>query len=207
MKSKIPQQRALVYLLLVGLLVPLLSLLYILREQRRLCDEEVAMHTLYHGAGVSQAKEARGVAIRHAFRDADRFYLYHYLEPLALLQEERAALQQLLTQDPSLPLREVLARLELLQGRSNQISFSEGAIECYDDIRETSASFTHPVQLSSHDLLTLLALIEGHPLEGDQLPKGRPCLLITDFKLTRKEIDRDNEVFLLDLKLLQREFQ
>ena len=164
------------------------------------------MHSLYVCALESQAKGAQGAAIRHIFGDADRFYLYHHLEPLSLLQEERAMLEQLIAQDPSLPLREVLARLDFLQGRSNQISFCEGAIDSYDDLRETSASFAHPIQLNSRDLLILLALIEGLDLEGYQLPKGRPCLLITDFKLTRKEIDRDNEVFLLDLKLLQREF-
>jgi BMFP domain-containing protein YqiC len=171
-------------------LVPLLT--HLQGERHRLLEIEEEMGSLCR----TIRKQVSSAGAQ--FSDANRYYIDQELEKLPLLERETAALQQLVAEEPSVPSRDLLRRMEELE--SNQISFAEGAIERHKGFTETGESLSRPVELDTEDLQTLLGRIEGDV-------EGKPQLLITDCTLSRKKGYGDNETLLLDLKMLKREFQ
>jgi hypothetical protein len=154
---------------------------------------------------LKEKKQAQNKAVRAHFKDSDHFFIDKYLEPISLLERESQSIVALFEQP--IPLSEpVKKRYEFLTSGQNGISFVEGQVKSYPSFQETLETLSHPIELDLDDLKKLLTLIEGTNLSNEPTPPGRPHLLITEFKLDKKEGFKGREHFLLHLKILKREY-
>lgn len=196
----VPPGRLVVYFGLLCLLPLLFVGFFLVDECSKQRGARLEMGAIEHRLIAQRHRGMRNASTRERFSGADPMYLNQVLEPYSLLERERAALEELVEHEPSLPNKEVLQRYEFLSSGRNALSFAEGVVQSAGDLRETVESLTHPVEIDGEDLNELLLL-----LEGDTSP-GRPQLLVTEFRLERKELASLNEVFVLDVKLLKREY-
>lgn len=157
-------------------------------------------------AFIRDRKQAVNMSVRAHFRDADHFYIDKYLETLTFLEPEIEGLQKLLTNKNLADDEQIKKRLEHLTGPGNSMVFSEGVVQSSPIFQETTETLVHPVEINGADLQKVLAKIEGTQIGSFSPAAHRPQLLILDFKLDRKSVNEKNEVFLLNLKLLKREF-
>jgi hypothetical protein len=202
----IPPQRLLIYLLILGMIPAICVVCFNLREHRRVQEANAALESLRLHLAAWQRKEMFNHAVRNHHRGADHYYVDKYLESLSWCQREVEELGRLIDDDPSLPDRELLERREFLEGPENQLRFAEGGVESYAHIRETEEKLVHPVELAQEDLSLLLARLEGTGKEALPLLQAMPQILITDFRLQRRTTRVDNEVYLVELQFIKREF-
>lgn len=191
---KIPKNRLIFYLLLSGLL-PIIAAITVTAsrfQEISMVEEELALAQSRIISGLQ--RQFGNADLRRSHSSADHFYIDNALESLPLLSREKEALNALLEQEPSLPDRELIARLQ----QKNELHFQESSVERYGNIQETQETLAKSVEVDEEDLKEILNRIEG--------PHDGPQLLISDFHLSRKNGYCDNEVFVLDLKFLKREF-
>src|SRR5262249_902807 len=138
--------------------------------------------------------------------DADHFYIDKHLETLSFLQPEIEGLQKALSNKNFPDDENIKKRLEFLTGPSKNMVFTEGVVQSTPQFQEVTESLVHPVEVNEDDLRTILARIEGTQIGSEAPSPNRPQLIILDFKLERKSVTEKNQVFVLNLKLLKREF-
>lgn len=206
MKRAIPQERLLIYLLLLGLLPLLLVGMHFNSESSRLQELQHELDITYFTALTRQQKQHFNALARRHFQHADHFYLDKYVESLRFLEKETEALQLLIEHEPTLPNRDILKRLEFLTGAQNEVTFTEGVVQTFANIQETTESLVHPVEVDMADVQRLLSYVEGKEIGLFTPGVNRPQLIITDFRLQRKQSAKENEVYQLELKLLKREY-
>ncbi|WP_039360944.1 hypothetical protein [Candidatus Protochlamydia amoebophila] len=206
MLNTIPLNRAISYLIAIGVL-PFLFVVFTFFSQKSDLEElRNVLETLQCQAFVKEKKQALNLAVRQHFRDADHFYIDKHLESLVFLETEIESLQKIVADKNFSGDERIKKRLELLTSPSNSFIFSEGVVQTFPLFQETIETLVHPVEVNTQDLQKILALIEGIQV-GPYLPgPNRPQLLITEFKLDKKKVYEKNEVFVLNLKLLKREF-
>ena len=162
--------------------------------------------SLTEQAYVKEKKQASNIAIRSYFRDADHFYIDKNLETLTFLEPEIESMKKLLD-NPNYPDDEQLKkRIDQLTGPSNTLIFTEGVVQSTPLFQEVVETLVHPVEVNVKDLQSILCRIEGVPMGNCVPPPNRPQLIITDFKIDKKTVSENNQVFQLNLKLLRREF-
>ncbi|CUI15646.1 conserved hypothetical protein [Candidatus Protochlamydia naegleriophila] len=206
MLKTIPLNRAVAYLMVIGLL-PFLFVVFLFFSQRGQLEELNGMlESLQHQAFVKEKKQALNLAVRQHFRDADHFYIDKYLETLVFLEPEIETLQKIAADKNFSNDEKIKKRLELLTSQGNSLVFSEGVVQAFPLFQETIETLVHPVEVSSTDLQKILARIEGIQIGSFAPGPNRPQLIITEFKLDKKKVNEKNEVFVLNLKLLKREF-
>lgn len=206
MFSTIPLNRLLLYIMLLALLPA--ALIFILFqspiELRRSLENEI--NSASQRALLFEKKQAVNLALRQQFLDADHSYIDKYLESLTLLEPEIEALQQVVRGRHLAENETINKRLDLLSGKGNKIAFSEGVVESYPYFQDTAETLTHPVEIDIDDLQKILSTVEGMKIGPNEPPPGRPELIILDFKLEKKNVTPNNQAFLLNMKLLKREF-
>lgn len=149
-------------------------------------------------------KRAANNLVRAYFADADRFYLEKQVQSMELLNDQRHELEKLIqvksiAEDPR-------ATRRLTALRDNRIVFSEGMVQSYPFFNEIPESLVQPVEVNVDDIRELLAKLEGIKI-GPYVPGDRrPQILITEFRLDRKNASREEESYMLNLKLLRREY-
>lgn len=202
----IPLKRMMIYLSLLALTPLLLLGLHFFNECQTLHSAEQTLELVSQGWSLQEVRQGPNRAVRQFYRDADHFYIDKQLETLTFLEPEVESLQKILS-NPLLGQTEVVTRrLDTLSGPPNAMQFIEGVVQSYGDFQETTESLAHPVEVNVDDLKKILSRIEGVELGSHRPGPNRPQLLITDFKLEKKEIRANNETFILNLKLLKREF-
>lgn len=206
MLNKIPKQRLLLYMLIVGLLPIILVVVNFFSEKQSLEDLENRLKHVQELSFVREKKQAANISLRNHFRDADHFYIDKHLETLVFLETEIEALQKISSNKNYADDEYIKKRLEFLTGSSNSLAFSEGIVQSYPLFQETTETLIHPVEVNISDIKKVLARIEGVEFEGIHPPEHRPQLIVLDFKLDKKSLTEKNEVYLLNLKLLKREF-
>lgn len=206
MWKDIPKSRTLLYLMLLGVLPALLALFNFLPEKSRLEDLRLELQNMEQMALLREQRQGANIAVRNYFRDADHFYIDKHLETLSFLEPETESLQKLLNNKNLAGDEPIRKRVEFLTGTANSMTFSEGIVQSTLFFQETAETLVHPVEVNGNDIKNILARIEGIELTPYAPGPDRPQLLILDFKLDRKNISEKNEVFLLNLKLLKREF-
>ena len=144
------------------------------------------------------AKEARNKEVKALYSNTDHYYIDKEIETLPLLQQETQELTKLLQHGFWQEEERLKKRLQFLK-EQNKIVCNEGSIKTYTSFKETIESFSHPVEVDSSDIKTILQKVEG------AFPEGSPHLIITDFKLERKK-GTSQEVYSLDMKMLSREY-
>jgi hypothetical protein len=204
MLKHIPLPRAIMYLLLIGLLPLCLTVYLFFSQKEQLSQIQEAIGQIQDQAFVKEKKQALNLAIRQHFRDADHFYIDKYLETLVFLEPEIEQLQKIAADKNFAEDDRIKKRLEFLTSPANSLVFSEGVVQSFPHFQETVETLVHPVEINASDLQRILARIDG--IEALAPESNRPQLMITEFKLDKKKITDKNEVLLLNLKLLKREF-
>jgi len=154
-----------------------------------------------------EQKQSTNMAVRSHFRDANHFYIDKHLEVLSFLEPEIESLKGLLN-NPNFPADEnVKKRLDMLTGNGNTMVFTEGVVQSTPIFQEVTETLAHPIEVNVTDIQKILCYVEGIPIGPCTPPPQRPQLLVLNFKIDRKNVSEKNQVFLLNLKLLKREFQ
>lgn len=206
MLNSIPFKRALLYAMLFCLLPILFVAFWIFSNIRSLNQIDQKIQSAQLLALQHEKKQATNITVINHFKDADHFYIDKNLEVLTFLEPEIEALQKIV-QNKNFNDDEVLKkRLEFLTGTGNAMRFSEGVVQTHPHFQETTETLIHPVEVNLQDIQKMLALIEGIQIGPFAPAADRPQLLILDFKLEKKKSIDKNEVYLLNMKLLKREF-
>lgn len=206
MLDKIPQNRLILYLICIGFFPLICVAINFFSKNSHLQEIESAMEYTQHKAYILEKKQAINMAVRNFYRDVDHFYIDKNLETLTFLEPEIESLQKMGKNSHFPEDEQIKKRMEFLTGPGNNMIFSEGVVQSYPLFQETTETLVHPVEVNVSDLQTVLSRIEGVEI-GSHTPSSlRPQLIILDFKLDRKGVNDKNEVFLLNLKLLKREF-
>ncbi|MEI8365376.1 MAG: hypothetical protein WCF65_03065 [Parachlamydiaceae bacterium] len=206
MFSSISPKRLLLYLMLAGLIPILAAWFSFSSEIDQINNLQGRLWGLQDQAFTLDRKQSANIAIRSHFHDTDHFYIDKSLETLAFLEPEIESLQQMLN-NPNFPDDEnIKKRLEMLSGQENSMVFTEGVVQSTPIFQEVTESLAHPVEVNVNDIQEILCHVEGVPLDGCTPPPHRPQLIVLEFKIDKKSVSENNEVFLLNLKLLKREF-
>lgn len=206
MLKNIPKNRLLLYVMLLGLIPILIAYLSFSSALSQLDSIHSVLADMQEMALVREKKQSANMATQSHYRDADHFYIDKYLETLTFLEPEVESLQKVLTNKSLIDDEAVKKRLELLTGTGNSFVFTEGVVQSTPIFQETTETLVHPVEINSNDLQKIIAKIEGVEIGAHKPNPNRPQLIILDFRMDRKTINDKNEVFLLNLKLLKREF-
>lgn len=206
MFKNIPATRLVIYLLLAGVLPNLFVAANFFSKKKLLETLQSQIESVKTSAFVREKRQAVNLAVQSVYREADHFYLDKEIETIQLLQPEIESLKKIgsnpnFTEDDF-----VKKRIDFLTGRENKIVFSEGIVQSTPLFQEVTETLVHPVEINTEDLKQMLAKIEGKEIGNYDSGAGRPQLVILDFKIEKKNIAENNEVFLLNLKLLKREF-
>lgn len=206
MLDSIPQNRMILYILLLGV-VPLFAAVFEFMNQKQYIEDiERSVLIVQQQAATREKKQAVNRAVQNNFRDSDHFYIDKYLETLDLLEPEIEALQKVHSNKNYPDDENIKKRLEFLTGPGNNLIFTEGAVQSTPTFQEVIETMVHPVEVNVKDIGNILARIEGTKI-GDAVPgPNRPQLIILDFRLEKKHLSNKNEVFMLNVKLLKREF-
>lgn len=206
MFQNIPHNRLVIYILLCGLFPILFVIFHVFSKIDELENLKLSIEQVSTMAFVRDKRQATNMAVQSIYREANHFYLDNEIETIPLLQPEIESLQKIISNPNFTEDDAIKKRLEFLTGSGNDLVFSEGVVQSTPLFQEVSETLVHPVEINQEDLKNILAKIEGKEI-GNFLPgPGRPQLMILDFKLERKNITEKNEVFLLNVKLLKREF-
>lgn len=205
MFAQIPPSRLLLYCVLFGAILlayPLISFIWVKDSVAQLEGE---IDSIRSTALARSRKQAANLAAREHYRDADHFYVDKSLESLTFLNPEVEALKKILETPDYANDERLRKRYEFLISGENALQFSEGIVQSTPLFQEVTETMMHPVELDQKDLSLLLKRIEReNPAEG-AVQVQRPQLLISEFRLDRKNI-YGNDVFLLNMKLIKREF-
>lgn len=206
MLKNIPLSRAVLYLVFLGFIPVFFMMLLFFSENSQIEEFSGSLETLRDQIFIKEKKQALNAAVRQHFRDADHFYIDKYLETITLLDPEIETLQKIANDKNFANDERIKRRLDFLTGPSNSISFSEGIVHTFPFFQETVETLIHPVEVNGNDIKNILSRIEGIPIGKYSPGPNRPQLIIIDFRLDKKKITDKNEVYLLDTKLVKREF-
>lgn len=206
MLQNIPISRAVLYLIGAGLL-PLFFVIFLFFSQKGELEElNNTVEDIQQAAVSKERKQALNLAIRQHFRDADHFYIDKYIETLVFLEPEIETLQKIVNDKNFADDDRIKKRLEFLTSQANSLVFSEGTVQSFPFFQETTETLVHPVEVNGTDVQKILARIEGVKVGDFEPGPRRPQLVITEFKIDKKRVNDNNEVYLLNMKLVKREF-
>lgn len=203
--KQIPFEKLWWYLLSISTLPLLLTGFFFVKRWESVETIERQLLQVREAALAKNQKQALNAAVRRCFQEADHFYIDKYLETLTFLEPEMDSLQKILAQKNVVIDESLKKRFSFLES-GNKMVFSEGVVQKYPSFQETVETLVQPVEVSPEDIQTILARIEGVVIGPHQPGPGRPQLIITEFKMDKKKINDKNEVYLLNIKLLKREF-
>lgn len=202
----IPKKRLILYALILGVL-PIIFALFRFSSLAGEADAvEERIREIQELFGVYKKKQSVNIATINHFRESDHFYIDKNLETITLLEPEIEALQKIASHKnfPGDPV--IKKRLEFLTGPGNSPIFNEGTVQSFPLYQETVETLAHPVEANIDDIKNILSKTEGVSLPPFEPIPSRPQLIVLDFKIERKKHADGNEVFLLNMKLLKREF-
>lgn len=206
MFQNIPQSRLIIYVLVLGL-IPI-GIAWFNFSNKKMYIQNVINQTEYltDETHIREKKQAVNIAVREHYKNADHYYIDKYLETLKFLQPEIDTLQVLSNNKNFAGDENVKQRIEFLNEGANQLLFTEGSVQSFPNFQETVANLVHPVEVNVNDIKEILTLTEGVEMASHKAIPERPQILFLDFKIDRKEIYKNNEVYILNMKILKREF-
>jgi hypothetical protein len=193
--------------MIAGLLPVILAVLHFYTNVNAVNALSNELEVLQLAALTREKKQSQNMSIRENYKNADHFYIDKHLETLTFLEPEAEELQKLVVNRNYAGDEAVKKRLEFLTGPGNSLLFSESNIETFPFFKETVSTLVHPVEINNADLMEILSLVEGQPIGPYKPGPNRPQLIILDFKIDRKEATDKNDVYVLNMKLLMREYQ
>lgn len=205
--TKIPHERLIIYLFILGLLP--LVLIY----GSYTAKKELQTSLLYELSSscleteTRNQKELHNRLTRSAFQNQnkDPMYLNKEVESIALLTNEREQIQKVATCGFNPDEENLRRRLTFLTGGENALSFTQHPEKRYASFHETLFTLARPVDVDTSDIRKILSKIEGVEIGDEKVNNLRPQLIITEFRIEKKPSPL-NEVFSLNLKLIKREY-
>lgn len=202
----IPKNRLILYIIILGFIPPLLVGIHLWTQKAALDQLQTKLEFVQHTALTKQTKQAINQAAHGKFKDADHFYIDKNLETQIFLHPEIKTLRNLTDNKNFAGDEQLTKRLEKLTGKENKLLFTGGQVHSYPSFQESTLTLAHPVEVNSQDIQKILAITEGIPIGKYQPGERQPQLIILDFKIDRKDVSGGNEVFLLNMKILKREY-
>jgi hypothetical protein len=205
--ASIPQNRMVAYILVLALLPLALVCFNYFSESAQLKLLERKALTIENSLSLDEGRYSQNSLLRLRFQNSDPYFIDSNLEKLSFLDDEVNNLTAI-TQDPSFPdTPSIKKRLEFLKGPENRLAFTEDTIRPTPSCKETLEVMRHPVEINLDDLYKVLSIVENVNISSYVPQANSPQLIITDFNLERKKYPSKNEVFVLNMKLLKREYQ
>jgi hypothetical protein len=198
-KTPLPTRRIVIYLIILGFLPSFFALFHYTSKKKEWEAVSERILSIQHLAETKARKQYLNTIVRNAYLEADQLYLENQLEPISFLKKEKETLEQLLKSPAFTGNEGAEKRYSFLSSKANRFQWVQGSAQVAEGVHEVTCLLSHPVEVDGHDLKEILTRIEGNR-------KGKPQLLITDFKLNRQIRMSGNEVFELNMKLLKREF-
>lgn len=201
------QKQRLLALILFCSLIPLF--LVVINFKQKLEDLDTLESNLKDTEQLATAREKKqaiNMALRNNKKDADHFYIDKHLETLTFLEPEIDHLHKIVNNPNFAEDEAVKKRLDHLTGTGNNMIFTEGVVQSHPFFQETTESLVHPVEVNIKNIQQILSHVEGVEIASFSPPSHYPQLLILDFKLDKKNLNDKNDVFILNMKLLKREF-
>lgn len=192
--------------MLAGIIPVIIAWLSFSSTLERIRQVEWRIWSIQEQAYSRERKQSANVAVLNHFAHADHFYIDKNLETMSFLDPELESMRKI-QGDPNYPDDEnIKKRIDSLTGTNNMMVFTEGVVQSTPLFQEVTETLVHPVEVDVDDLRKILCRTEGVSI-GECVPsQDRPQLIILDFKLERKNISENNDVYQLNLKLLKREF-
>ena len=206
MSQSIPRERFMMYGLILGLIPLGFVCMHFLSQLNHLNEMNERIEQIEQQSLMLERKQALNLAVIQTYKDADHFYIDKQLETLQFLEPEIESLQKVLGNKNVSEDETIKRRYELLTGGGNSLSFSEGVVQSYPIVQEVVESLIHPVEVNVENLKELLANVEGVTIGPYAPGPNRPQLIITEFRIEKKNSIDKNEVFQLNLKFLKREY-
>lgn len=202
--NSIPKARLVLYIIILGIFPILVSIFQLYTQNKGLSSLSIIMNQIQDTASLQESKQATNLAVRDHYINADHFYIDKYIESIPLLSQEMQILKKISEQNHLVEEESVKKRLAYLAG-TNKINFTEGAVDTFSYFTETTESLLQSVEADTADIENILSKIEGVKIGEFSPGPNRPQLIFTDFKFEKKSLG-ENEVFLLNMKFLKREF-
>ncbi len=206
MFQNIPKSRLLLYIMVLGIVPLFIIFINFLGRLETLDKLDLHIAEVENKALNYKRQQANNMAVISHYRNADHFYIDKYLETLNFLEPEVEALQKVITHKNFAGDANITQRLDKLAGQDNSMSFTEGVVLSYPLYQETTESLTHPIEVNVADIKNILARVEGVEIGPYKPGPNIPQLLVIEFRLDKKKQPTGNEIFLLYLKLLKREY-
>ncbi len=205
MFQQIPKNRLIMYIALLGLLPLLLALYNFWLKNGELNDLSQQLEMTAQTILNYESRQSNNIAVRNYFKNSDHFYIDKHLEPLTFLKPEIEQLKKITQNKNFTSDKEIEKRLQFLKNE-NHMTFSEGVVESTPFFQEVTETLTKPIEVNTQDIQRILARIENQKISDEEPQENPPQLLILDFKLDKKITPGKPDTFLLNLKLLKREF-
>ncbi len=204
--KNIPKQRLLALIIFAGLIPFFLVGFNFMTKNDQLNELRNTLSQTEQLAFVREKKQAINMALRNHNKDADHFYIDKHLETLTFLEPEIDHLHKIVNSSNFAEDDAVKKRLDHLTGNGNNMIFSEGVVQSHPLFQETTETLVHPVEVNIANIQQVLSHIEGVEIGSFTPPPHYPQLIILDFKMDKKSLNEKNDVFILNMKLLKREF-
>lgn len=201
LKGSLP---SLLFLFLPLALLP--SLCFIIHFFLRLdtCgDLENRIYALQQKSELSQLKKQEGEFFLKKLKIADHYYLDKHLENLTFLEADIRRIQAYIQSNPED--ERAKKRMQFLKEGANQLRFSEQNIKNLQGVLEVEEIQQYPVEMNEEDLKKVLSRIEEVAITNYSPGEKAPQMIIKNFELTRKKIQEQEEVYLINLQLIKRE--
>jgi hypothetical protein len=205
MFQKIPKNRLIVYVVILGALPLILAFYHFFLKSGEINDLSERIDLTKESILNYEGRQSNNIAIRNSFKNSDHFYIDKQLEPLIFLRPEIEQLKKITQNKNFISDKEIEKRLYFLKNE-NHMTFSEGVVESTPFFQEVTETLTKPVEVNTEDIQKILIRIENQKMAEEELPNNPPQLIILDFKLDKKITTGKPDTFLLNLKLLKREF-
>jgi hypothetical protein len=204
--QSIQKEKKLVLLISAAFLPLLFVMFYFMTEKAKLDELQNNLNDTEYLSLMREKKQSVNIALRSHNKDADHFYIDKHLETLTFLEHEIDHLDKIINNENFAEDEAIKKRFEFLTGSLNSMIFSEGVVQSHPLFQETTETLVHPVEVNILNVQQILSHIEGVEIGTFSPPPHRPQLIVLDFKLDKKNLNEKNDVFLLNLKLLKREF-
>lgn len=139
-------------------------------------------------------------------RNFDPYFIANNLESIQLCEDEKLNIKKALTTPGFIKNKDLLKRLKFLESSKNKISFIEDNIIKTSLIKESYQNLLDPVEIEEKDLIKLLSIFDDRVIDQNNPITNQPQLIIKNFRLTKKVTPLNNQIFLLNINLIKREF-
>ena len=197
MTKKIPSARLLFFLIVFASLPLFFIVMRGFTQYIQLKELNFQITNTFAQIKTYENLDKKNQLIRKQYHQADSYFLNSTLENLDLLSNEQSNLKQLNDETS-------LSRLSLL--KSNRLTFAENSLKSGLAMQESLEFLTHPVEVDLNDIKNILTKLEDRQIASFSPDPHQPHIIVKEFFLEKIKTFKNMEVFILDMKLLKREY-